>query len=90
MQEAQNTRKVPPIYPASARRDGVQGTVQMTALIGLDGKIVYVRADSGPSELIPPSVEAVRQWEYRPTLLNGKPCYVETRIDLNFTLSRGR
>jgi hypothetical protein len=55
-------------------------------LIGLDGKILYAHANSGPAELIPASVEAVRQWEYKPTLLNGKPCYVQTLIDVNYTL----
>jgi len=44
-------------------------------------------ADAGPAELISASLEAVRQWEYKPATLNGKPCYVETRIDVNFTLS---
>jgi hypothetical protein len=60
----------------------------MTALIGLDGKVLYLHPEGGPTELIPASLEAVRHWEYRPTLLNGKPCYVITRIDVNYTLSQ--
>lgn len=87
VQAAQITRKVAPAYPPSARDLGIQGTVQLTALIGLDGKILYLRADTGPTELVPASIEAVRQWEYRPTLLNGRPCYVETRIDVNYALT---
>ena len=87
VQSAKIIRKVTPLYPAIARDRGIQGTVQLTALIGLDGKVLYLRADAGPSELIPASLEAVRQWEYKTTTLNGKPCYVETRIDVNFTLS---
>jgi hypothetical protein len=78
--------KVAPLYPPSARDLGIQGTVQMTALIGLDGKILYLHAESGPPLLIPASIEAVRQWVYKPTKLNGKPCYVVTRIDVNYTL----
>lgn len=87
VQSAKLIRKVTPAYPAIARDRGAQGTVQMTALIGLDGKVLYLRAEAGPAELIPASLEAVRQWEYKTTTLNGKPCYVETRIDVNFTLS---
>ena len=87
VQSAKIVRKIPPSYPAIARDRGIQGTVQLTALIGLDGTVLYLRADAGPSELIPVTLEAVRQWQYKPTTLNGKPCYVETRIDVNFTLS---
>ncbi len=82
------TRKVVPHYPPGARDLGIQGTVEMTALIGLDGKILYLRQENGPAELIPASLEAVRQWEYKPTMLNGRPCYVLTRIDVNYTLSQ--
>jgi len=87
VQQANLIRKVDPVYPRSARDRGIRGTVQLTALIGLDGKILYLHPDGGPAELIPDSLEAVRQWEYRPTRLNGKPCYVVTRIDLNYQLS---
>lgn len=87
MQSAKIVRKVPPSYPAIARDRGIQGTVQLTALIGLDGAVLHLRAAAGPSELIPVTLEAVRQWQYKPTTLNSKPCYVETRIDVNFTLS---
>ena len=87
VQEAKLLRKVAPHYPSAARDLGIQGTVKLSALIGLDGKILYLHADAGPAELIPASVEAVRTWEYQPTLLNGKPCYVVTEIDVNYTLS---
>jgi hypothetical protein len=88
VQSANLVRKITPPYPPMARDMGIQGIVQMTALIGLDGKVLYLHPDSGPRELIPASVGAVRQWEYRPTMLNGKPCYVITRIDVNYTLSQ--
>ena len=58
----------------------------MTALIGPDGKILFLHAESGPTELVPASMEAVRQWQYKPTLLNGKPCYILTLIDVNYVL----
>jgi hypothetical protein len=87
VQAANLIRKVRPAYPPNARDLGIQGTVQMTALLGLDGKVLHLHADAGPAELIAASIEAVRQWEYKPTLLNGKPCYVITRIDVNYTLS---
>ena len=87
VQSTKLVRKVAPVYPPAARDRGVEGTVQLTALIGLDGKVLYLRADAGPAELIPASVEAVRQWEYQTTTLNGKPCYVETRIDVRYTLA---
>jgi hypothetical protein len=80
------TRKVVPEYPQAARDLGVQGTVQLTAMVGLNGRILHLSPVSGPPELIPASLEAVRQWEYQPTTLNGKPCYVITRIDVSFAL----
>jgi hypothetical protein len=86
MQADKLVRKVAPSYPQSARDLGIQGTVQMIALVGLDGKMLYLHANAGPVELIPASIEAVRQWEYKTTKLNSKPCYVVTRIDVNYTL----
>ncbi len=88
VQAANLVRTVAPPFPPAARDRGVQGTVRMTALIGLDGKILKLQVEGGPSELIRPSLAAVSQWEYKPTLLNGKPCYVITRIEVNFTLSQ--
>jgi hypothetical protein len=87
VQLANLTRRVAPAYPPAAREAGIQGTVQMTALLGLDGKVLFLHADDGPSELVPASVDAVRQWEYKPSLLSGRPCYVITRIDVSYTLS---
>lgn len=86
VQAANLIRKVVPRYPPSARAAGISGTVRMTALIGLDGAILYLHPDSGPAELMAVSLDAVRQWRYRPTLLNGRPCYVITLIDVNYTM----
>ena len=88
VQAANLVQQPSPRYPPDARARHIEGIVKMTALIGLDGKVMYLRPDGGPPELIPGSMEAVRRWEYKPTLLNGKPCYVVTRIDVNYTLSK--
>ena len=87
VQAANLVQQPSPRYPPDARARHIQGVVKMTALIGLDGKVLYLRPENGPPELVPASLEAVRQWEYKPTMLNGKPCYVVTRIDVNYTLS---
>ncbi len=76
--------KVTPVYPAEAKRARIQGVVEINALIGPDGKVVAANAESGPNELIPASLGAVRQWVYKPTLFNGKPCYVITSIEVDF------
>ncbi|MBV8844254.1 MAG: energy transducer TonB [Bryobacterales bacterium] len=88
IQSAKLVRKAAPVYPTIARYRGIEGIVQLTAVIGVDGKILSLRPDAGPAELVAASLEAVRQWEYQPTLLNGKPCYVITRIDVNYQISR--
>jgi protein TonB len=62
--------------------------VKFTAEIGKDGAVHELHLDSGPPLLVPAAEEAVRQWVYRPTLLNGDPVDVVTSIDVNFTLSR--
>jgi hypothetical protein len=80
--------QVRPVYPVVARDVGISGTVRMTALVGLDGSILHLHPESGPTQLIAGSVEAVRQWRYKPTLLNGRPCYVITIIDVHYTLNR--
>jgi hypothetical protein len=87
VQQAKMLRSVAPHYPPTARAARIQGTVELTALIGLDGRVAFLRPEAGPTDLVPASVEAVRQWQYQPTLLNGKPCYVVTRIDVHFEFS---
>ncbi len=73
-------QKVTPPYPVAAREQRIEGSVQMTALLGLDGTVLKLNVDSGPPELVDGSVRAALQWVYKPTLLNGKPCFVITRI----------
>lgn len=55
--------------------------------MNVDGTVLGLRVVSGPPELIDAALASVRQWTYKPTLLNGKPVYVMTLIDTNFTLS---
>ncbi|HVT95451.1 MAG TPA: M56 family metallopeptidase [Bryobacteraceae bacterium] len=87
-QAANLIRKIVPLYPAEAKAARVQGVVKFTAEIGKDGAVQELHLDSGPPLLVPAAEEAVRQWVYRPTLLNGDPVDVVTSIDVNFTLSR--
>jgi TonB family protein len=79
--------KVPPAYPESAKQNNIQGTVVLRAVIGKDGRIADLRPISGPAELIPATISAVKQWEYRPYVVSGKPTEVDTQITVNFTLS---
>jgi TonB family protein len=78
--------KVLPVYPQSARRHHVQGTVVLRALIGKNGRIAELTPVSGPKELVPAAVGAVQQWRYKPYLLEGQPVAVETDIVVNFQL----
>lgn len=80
-------KKVIPIYPQIARATRIQGTVRFTAHIGKDGRILNLKFTSGPSVLVDAASAAVKQWIYRPTLLNGQPVEVITQIDVNFTLN---
>jgi protein TonB len=79
-------RRVEPQYPAIARQIHLQGAVVLNAVISRDGNIERVDVASGPALLALAAREAVRQWKYRPYLLNGEPVEVETQITVNFTL----
>lgn len=78
--------KVAPIYPEGARRNRIQGTVLLQAMIDTNGRISDLQPISGPQELIPAAVGAVQQWRYRPYSLQGKPVKVQTQIMVKFTL----
>lgn len=79
-------RKVVPPYPPLAKAMHVQGTVVLAATIAKNGTIVNLRVVSGPAVLQEAALEAVRQWLYRPYLLNGQPVDVETQVNVVFTL----
>ncbi len=77
-----------PIYPYLAREAGIQGNVVLHAIIGTDGRILELRVVTGSPLLVRAAVDAVQQWRYQPTLLNGEPVEVETAITVNFILGR--
>ena len=76
-----------PLFPPLARAARVQGTVRMHALIGRDGNVQNLQVVGGPPLLTKAALDAVSQWRYRPTLLNGVAVEVTTEIDVNFVLN---
>ena len=85
--KARLIRQVRPQYPPLARQARIQGTVKLSAVISKDGSIQKLEVMSGHPLLVPSALAAVKQWRYRPTLLNGEAVEVLTNIDVNFTLS---
>jgi TonB family protein len=85
--QANLIEKTTPAYPALAKEARVQGTVRFEATIGKDGRVANLHLLSGHPLLIQSATEAVQQWVYRPTLLNGNPVEVITTVDVNYTLS---
>lgn len=79
-------KSVAPEYPLHAMETGLSGTVVVQATIDKDGKISNVRAIGGPEELRQAAVDSVKQWVYRPYLLNGEPVNVDTTINVVFNL----
>jgi protein TonB len=88
LQMAKLLRKVIPDYPPIARAAGISGIVRLIGTIGKDGAIQNLQVVSGHPMLARAALEAVRQWVYKPTLLNGKPVEVIAPIEVNFTLAR--
>jgi protein TonB len=88
VQSAMIVTKVPPVYPAAAKAAGIQGVVHLSAILGTDGTVQELTVLDGPAELIQAATDAVKQWVYKPTLLNGNPVQVQTTITINFTLNK--
>ncbi len=80
-------RKVMPEYPAIAKQEHVEGAVQLEAVIGKDGSVKNVKALGGNPLLVRAATDAVKQWKYKPYVLNGQPVEVDTNITVNFKLS---
>jgi TonB family protein len=78
--------KVPPVYPPAAKKAKIQGTVVLSVVIGEDGNIKNLQVVSGPNELQQSSIDAVRQWLYKPFLLNGNPVEVKTTVNIIYSL----
>ncbi|HET9802683.1 MAG TPA: M56 family metallopeptidase [Candidatus Acidoferrum sp.] len=90
VEAAKAIEKVPPVYPEKAKAAGVQGTVILHAVIGIDGtpQSLKVMNNQIDSDLARAAVEAVSKWRYQTTLLNGEPIEVDTTIQVNFTLAK--
>jgi protein TonB len=88
VQQARLVRQPRPVYPPLAKQARIQGVVKLSAIISKDGTVQHLEVISGHPLLVPSALEAVKQWVYQPTLLNGEPVEVVTQIDVNFTLSQ--
>jgi protein TonB len=88
VQQANLVSQEKPVYPAQARQDRVQGTVQLQVIIDKEGHVEEVSVLEGPEPLIQAAADAVKQWIYKPTLLNGEPVKVQTTVTVNFTLAQ--
>jgi protein TonB len=87
MSEGDLVRKILPTYPPLARSARIQGVVVLQAVISKEGAIENLRVLAGHPMLAPAAIEAVRQWRYRPYVLNNEPVEVETQITVNFSLA---
>jgi periplasmic protein TonB len=81
--------KIQPAYPPLARTARVQGSVVLAAVIGKDGNIQNLHVISGHPLLTQAALDAVKQWKYKPYILNGEPVEVDTQVTVNFTLAGG-
>ena len=88
MAAANLIRQPKPAYPPLARSARIQGTVRFTAVIAKDGTIQNLQLVSGHPLLVQSAQDAVKQWLYKPTMLNGEAVEVITQIDVNFTLTQ--
>jgi TonB family protein len=81
---------VQPQYPADCKAEGVEGTVLLRGFIGRNGNLLNLEPINKlvDQRLVNAAIDAVRQWRYRPTLLNGEPVEVVTEIQVNFILDK--
>jgi len=82
-------RKVTPQYPPLAKTARISGTVILAAVISKEGNIENLHVISGPPMLIQAALDAVKQWKYKPYILNGEPVVVDTTVQVNFNLGGG-
>lgn len=88
VQAARILNRVLPVYPPLARQARVSGSVQLLGIIGRDGRVQQLQVISGHPLLVNAALDAVRQWIYRPTLLNGDPVEVVAPIEVKFILAQ--
>jgi TonB family protein len=86
VQAGKLVNKVNPVYPADAKQQGLQGMVRLRATIGTSGAVETLDVREGDPALASAAVEAVKQWQYSPTMVNGAAVAVIVDIDINFTL----
>jgi TonB family protein len=80
--------KVQPVYPQEAKEARIEGKVVLDAIINKDGVVENLKSQSGPKELQQSALDAVRQWRYKPFLLNGNPIEVETTVTVVYSLGK--
>ena len=80
--------KIPPVYPPEAKKARIQGKVVLEAVIGVEGHVENLKVVSGPKELQQSALDAVRQWVYKPYLVNGNPVEVTTTVNVTYSLSK--
>ena len=88
VQAARLVNRVPPVYPPLARQTRIQGTVRLHAIIDTDGTVQELTVMDGHPLLIQAAIDAVKQWRYQPTVVNGRPGEVDTEIDVLFSLAQ--
>jgi len=79
-------KEIQPVYPASARQMRIEGAVELLATISKNGDISTVKVLSGSPQLAHAAVDAVKQWKYKPYLLNGEPVEIQTQVTVKFQL----
>jgi protein TonB len=87
LQMAEPIQRVQPVYPPLARTAHVSGTVELMGVLGVDGRIHEIKVLSGHPLLVKAAVDAVLQWTYRPTVLNGEAVEVQAPISVRFILN---
>jgi protein TonB len=87
VEDANLISKTTPVYPPLAKAARVQGTVRFDVTIGKDGHVENLQLLSGPPLLVQSAMESIRQWVYKPVMLNGQPVPVITTVEVNFTLA---
>ena len=85
---AKLVRRAAPVYPRDALRQGIQGTVRLRAIIDKQGAVRDLRLLQGICSLSKAAIDAVKQWRYTPTTLNGQPVEIDTTIDVTFSVNR--
>ena len=88
VQAAKLTNKVTPMYPPLARQTRISGTVRLHAIIAKNGTVEQLEVISGHPLLVQAALDAVRQWKYQATTLNGENVEVDTTIDVIFSLNQ--